>query len=144
MASKPVAREKIEAVGIDAIEVKIEGGASISQVAREIGVGFGTLYEWLHADSDRSARVRAAVVRGAEADDDKALDALTAAERDPVEMTRAREIAQHYRWRAKIKNPDRYGEKSKIEVTHRYADMDDSDLDAEIAAMVGLPLDRPH
>jgi hypothetical protein len=60
------------------------------------------------------------------------------------EIRRAQLRIDTRKWIAAKLKPRKYGDKQQIEVTHRYADMDDADLEAEIAATLGLPSDRPH
>lgn len=139
MAPKPEARIAIEAVGIDGVISKIEEGDSLTKIAKGIGVARGSLVTWIDADPDRSARARSAIEAAAEADDERALEAIEALNKDstPGDIAKAREKASHHRWRAKIKNPRRYGDRIQADVTHRFTDMDDADLNAELAALLG-------
>lgn len=138
MAPKPEARIAIEAVGLEAVIGMIEDGDSLTKIAKGIGVARNSLVTWLDADPDRSARARSAIEAAAEADDERALEAIEALNKDstPGDIAKAREKASHHRWRAKIKNPRRYGDRIQAEVTHRFSDMDDADLNAELASLL--------
>ena len=92
---------------------RIEGGKSISQVASDFSVSRSTLWRWLESDPQRSARAREARQSSAESWDDKAERTLSDAG-EPFELARARELAQHYRWRASKIAPKVYGDKLDV------------------------------
>ena len=116
-AKKPLTpAERVAAYGIDSICQALADGTTMNAIAAEIGVSFGTLSTWLAADPEHSARAREARTHAARVWDEKALSAIEGA-KDPFELQRARELAQHYRWRASKTAPKEYGDKITAEHT---------------------------
>lgn len=101
---------------IDAICDMIVEGKSLTQISKDVGVNIAALIRWIENDPQRSALVREARVRSAKIWDEKA-EAVIAAAPDKFELERARELAHHYRWRAKAIAPREYGDKVQQEVT---------------------------
>ena len=117
MAGKPKTREKIaklEAIGIDGVCERILAGESQASIARSIDMYPSQLHAWLEADTERSTRARAARMLSADSYADKAEQVLLDAS-DPFEITKARELAQHYRWMAKVRKPAEYGDRQQID-----------------------------
>lgn len=112
----PTARLKIEAYGLDKICEDITGGGSLSKICDEIGVNISSLIEWIELDSNRSARIKEARRHSARVWDEKAERGLEQA-KDKFELEKARDLAHHYRWRAKAIAPRDYGDKITQEVT---------------------------
>jgi transposase len=111
--------DKLGQVGLDAICEMIREGQSLRAIAKQVGVQISTLSEWL-SHPDRSARARATRALTAQLWDEKAEEVLkdvNPAAEMPTELGRARELAQHYRWRASKINPKEYGD--KLETTHQ-------------------------
>jgi transposase len=111
--------DKLGHVGLDAICAMIREGQSLRAIAKRVGVQISTLSEWL-SHPDRSARARATRALTAQLWDEKAeevLNNVNPAAVTPTELGRARELAQHYRWRASKTNPQEYGD--KLETTHQ-------------------------
>lgn len=108
------AKEKIEQFGIDALCAKIVDGITLTNAATQIGVSIGTLISWLESDAERSARAREARMRSARIWDEKATEAIESAA-DPFELSKAKELAHHYRWRAAKISPRDYGEKLDVD-----------------------------
>lgn len=105
MPTPATARAALDAAGIEAIcDLTLEG-LSQRQIAERIGITDGSLRSWLTDDPTRSARVQKIRAETAQHWEEEAQRAITDARSDPVELTRARELAQHYRWRAAIINP---------------------------------------
>lgn len=94
----------------DDIIERIECGESIAGVASEIGCNRSVLWKWLEADEKRSARATRARQIATMAWDDKAETGISQAN-DAFELSRAKELAHHYRWRASKIDPSRYGDK---------------------------------
>lgn len=124
-AKKGEQRSKLELLGIDGLCERIEKGESVGQIADSLGMHRTSAWEWIKADDQRSARVRASLEASASEYDDQAekvLKDLVAAS-TPAEVARARELASHYRWRASKRNPKAYGDKldlnhsGKVEMT---------------------------
>ena len=108
--------ERIELVDFDGVTERLSTGVTLTQIAKDAGVSIGFLLQWIAADENRSARAREARAQAAKLWDEKALDVIEQAA-DPFELQRARELAQHYRWRASKAAPKDYGDKMTQEVT---------------------------
>ena len=108
--------KKLDAVGIDAIVQEIIAGNSLTNIAKTQTVGVASLLTWIEADAERSARAREARAQAAKIWDEKAEYVLQIAS-DPFELAKARELASHYRWRAKSVAPRDYGDKVTNEHT---------------------------
>ena len=117
MAPRPVARMVLETIGIDAICSRIVDGEMMSDICRDIGVSRPTLTEWINSDPDRQARSDRARIEAAAAYVEAAERAILDAPSDSTELTRARELAHHFRWKAARSNPRRYGDRVTQEIT---------------------------
>lgn len=85
-------------------------GASLTKLGSDIGVSRSTLHDWLHAEPGRSARARSSRQRSAEAFEEQAEQEIRKAA-DPFELAKAKELAHHYRWAARVRSPGTHGEK---------------------------------
>jgi hypothetical protein len=110
------AKAKLDALGIDAICDKIVDGKSLTAIAKNADVSIGTLLGWIEDESERSARAKEARALSARIWDDKATEGIEAAS-DPFELSKAKEMAHHYRWRASKIAPRDYGDKLTQEHT---------------------------
>lgn len=119
--AKPGTKSKIDwAAQMDYVEQSISNGTTITKTCTSLGSNLSSLWNFLnHADnSDFSARIKAAMVKSAASFAEKGLEVLEQAKGgNMAEMSRAREIAQHYRWMAGKRNPREYGEKVQIDQT---------------------------
>lgn len=95
---------------IDEIVELLLQGLSYRQIAERLDVKLTTLHDYTHR-GEHSARVREALEYSAQTFDDKAEEVLLSAEGTKEEIMRARELAQHYRWKASKRNPRRFGDK---------------------------------
>lgn len=107
---KPVAKTKLDEYGIARLCSDIVGGMTLTAAAKKVGVSIGTLITWIDADVERSACAREARAQAAKVWDEEALALITNA-KDPFELAKARESAQHLRWRASKIAPKEYGDK---------------------------------
>lgn len=107
------AQDKLDELGIDALCDMIERDESYSDISEQIGVSEPVICRWIAADPERSARVRESRIKSANSCDTKAEKALEAiaSNAQQGEITRQRELASHYRWRARVRDPRQYGEK---------------------------------
>lgn len=106
--------DRISDFGIDAVCEAIADGSSMTALAADLGVSFGTLSNWIAAEDERSARVREVRRETARLWDEKAESDIRAAT-DPFELSRAKELAFHYRWRSSKIAPADYGDKTAVE-----------------------------
>jgi hypothetical protein len=116
MPQEPIVRDKLDALGIDALCDRIASGVSLTALAESLEISRYAMSSWIAADETRSARAREARIIAASAYADLALAAIKDAP-DPFELTRARELASHYRWQASKASPQEYGD--KVETTHK-------------------------
>jgi transcriptional regulator with XRE-family HTH domain len=126
---------KLDEIGIDEICDRIVAGDSQSQIAADAGVSIALLSAWLGANPERSARAREARIAAARQFDEKAEAELRAAS-DPFTLARARELAQHYRWKASKASPKEYGDKIEIDQKTTLVDLTDEQLDARLAQLI--------
>jgi len=106
--------ERLEAYGgIEAVCEGIANTKSMTQIAHEIGIGIGALVKWIAADENRSLRAREERVRTALLWDERAVEVIESAA-DPFELSKAKELAHHYRWKASKIAPKDYGDKQEV------------------------------
>jgi len=110
----PIAQNKMAEMGIDAICDKLCEGETLTAIAKEIGVAVSGLVNWIEKDQERAVRAREARTMSARLWDEKAEAVLTKS-KDQFELAKARELASHYRWRAKAVAPRDYGDKVQQE-----------------------------
>jgi len=99
---------------IDVIIDLIIEGFSYRKIAEKMQVPLSTLHAFVSLP-EHSARANNALQISAQTFDDKAEQVLIEAPADKNELQRARELAQHYRWKAAKRNPKKYGD--KVDVT---------------------------
>lgn len=121
--------QALDAHGIEAFIDDIIDGKSYAQIAKSVGVSKAAIARWLAADPNRSARAREALIQSAQGEDDKAEEVLLDKEIDPI---RARELASHYRWRARVRNPREYGEKIDINQKTTVVNLSNEELQREL------------
>jgi hypothetical protein len=107
-----VAQDKLDAIGIDAICERISGGETLTHLSQDIGVGVARLITWL-GTPERSARANEARRLAAQVWDEMAEGTLLSA--SPEDISVARELAHHYRWRASKMAPRTYGDRHEVE-----------------------------
>jgi predicted transcriptional regulator len=104
---------RVGLLGEDAVMSMIESGVSHTEIAQIAGCPRSSVGRWLRADSGRSARADEAMERAAGAFDDLAQKTVQNAP-DAFELMKAKELALHYRWRAKSYNPAKYGDRTTL------------------------------
>ena len=135
----PTAAQRIDGYGIERIAEHLSNGVTMTVVAAEIGVTVGMLSQWIASSEEHSARAREARVHAARIWDEKALDVIEQAA-DPFELQRARELAQHYRWRASKTAPKEYGDK----VTQEHTGADGGAIQVQSTVTFVRPAPRPE
>jgi hypothetical protein len=117
---------------------------SLAKIAECWGVTRLQVQRWIDSNPGRRARVETARQNAADACDRKAEAVLLAIPSDATagDIARARELAAHYRWQARVRNPARYGEKIRIDhaLDVQPEQMSDAQL-ALIAARRGIVID---
>lgn len=91
-------------------------GNSMGQIAKASGCSLANLTRWIELDSERSARAKDARVLAARYWDEQAEQVIKDAS-NALEVTKARELASHYRWRAKAIAPRDYGDRQQVDMT---------------------------
>jgi hypothetical protein len=92
---------------IDEIIAMIENGKTYSNICKKHKCCRSTLNSLL-SKPEHFARASQAYTMAADADADRAIEVLE----DPnIDIQRAREIAHHLRWSAKMKNRNKFGDK---------------------------------
>lgn len=91
-------------------------GETFKSIAKKYNVSLSTLHEYMNK-AEFSARTRNALEMSASSYADKAEEVLLLAEKDRIEIQRARELAQHYRWKAGKRNPKKYGDKLDLGIS---------------------------
>lgn len=119
------AKEALDRYGIDELCNDIIDGKSYSQICLKLEISKASVVNWLAADSDRSARAKEALRLSAQTEDDKAESVLLDMKMD---TQRARELAFHYRWRARVRNPKDYGEKVQIDQTTHVVNLSEEEI----------------
>jgi len=116
MAHPPTAQDKLNAIGEQTIIEWIADGKSYREIAKTADVGLGSLCFWIDADPERSQACARAREQSAQAFEGEAQEHIQNAA-DQFELSKAKELAIHLRWRAKVNNPKRYGDKVQTQVS---------------------------
>lgn len=117
MAAPPAAQRKLDRLGADAVCEMILNGKAYKDIAEAAGVAVGSVLAWLDAVPERSARAREARRIMAAYWDQLAEQELRDAPATAEGIAKARELAQHFRWRSAKVDPQGYGE--KVDLNHR-------------------------
>jgi hypothetical protein len=124
-AKRPVLPKKLEPLAvtqkiigvydIESICAKIRAGDSMIKIAREVGRDHSSLIEFLRSRPDWRAAVDEARAYAAHAYVDLAEQVIADLPKNagPAELFRARELAHHYRWKAKTLGRYIYGDHAK-------------------------------
>jgi len=100
---------------IEALIDFIVEGKTFRQIAKVMGCSISTLHYFL-ALPEHSARTNAALALSAAQYADKAEDVLIECQSTMTEVTRAKELSQYYRWKAKMRDPKKYGDKIDVDL----------------------------
>ena len=122
MNAKGEAAAKLDAYGLDQVCEDIANKTHLEAIAKRLGVSLESFLRWIEKDPNRSARVREVrtwmakvweeeaerVIR--EAGDDVEGDGPSSVELRKFALAKAKELAHHYRWRAKAIAPKEFGD----------------------------------
>ena len=125
---------KCDALGVEALAERLIAGETQTGIAVSIGVSQATLINWIALDPERSARTREARIASAASYSDKAEQVLSEAT-DPFELSKARELASHYRWKASKTDPRQFGDKIEIDQRTTLTDLTEEQIDAKLARL---------
>ena len=115
MSAPNIAATKLNVYGLDQICDDIVSGKSFRQIAQELEMSVGSLITWVR-HPERSARVLESRALSAQLWDEMATQKIEDADTD-FQLTQARELAHHYRWRASKIAPKEYGDKQQVDVS---------------------------
>ena len=132
MAPRATAMAALNELGIDEFCARIIAGDSYTAIAQSIGVGIASVCDWLSADAERSARVCEADRLSARTAEDKAEAVLLD---KTMAVDRARELASHYRWRAKVRDRRQYGDQVQVDGNVNVMNLSEEELGKRIAAI---------
>jgi len=108
--------QKIPRPPLEVVFEDIYNGLSYRAMAEKYGMSLTLLFEFLH-NPEHSARIKEVRQASADMDSDRAEQVLIESEGTMAEVTRARELAQFYKWRASKKAPKYYGDKIETELS---------------------------
>lgn len=133
---KGEARSTLDSIGVKTIADWIASGKPYAHIAKEVGVSVGSLHGWIEADSERSLACACARERSAQTWDEAAEEVISSAS-NQFDLQKAKELAVHYRWRAKAVNPKRYGDRQQIDANVNVALYDPEQAKKMAALMNG-------
>lgn len=107
---------KLQDKDFEPIIDEIIDGKTFREMASKRGVSISMLQKYLALEK-HSARTREALLISSNSYADLGEEALKNAKGTIVEIQRARELAQHYRWKASKRAPKIYGDKMEVEQT---------------------------
>lgn len=121
---------------IDKIIELITEGKTYKEIAAKFKVSLTTLHNYIHND-EFTARTREALQYSASTYADQAESVLKGIKKgsNAIEMAQARELAQHYRWKAGKRAPKKYGDRVQQDVTIDDKTISPEEREARIAAL---------
>lgn len=100
---------------IETIIDAIIDGKTFREIASSLDCSLSHFHRFITSE-EHSARVSTALTISASSYANKGEEVLIGAYADRIEITRARELAQHYRWMAGKRNPKEYGDRVQQDV----------------------------
>lgn len=110
--------ERMAEFGIDAFCDLVIEMKPLEKIAEHVGVRLACLMRWLNANPERYSRWRLAMTMSAAVAEERADRILAEAKGTAPEIARAKEIAQHLRWRAALRDRKNYGDQKTIDHNH--------------------------
>lgn len=142
--SASVAIARIEALGIVRICELTAAGQTFTDLTKMLSIPAGVLGQWIRSDEVRRQRHDHARRESADYCDSQALAVLQGITKESTtaEITKARELANHRRWQAKVRDPASYGEQTntKVSVSGNLSDLTDDEITARRAQLAALRL----
>jgi hypothetical protein len=117
----------LDAFGVEALCDRLVAGETQTKICKELKVTKGSLGRWISLDAERQARVREARIEAAEAYEEMADEGLRMA-KNTFQLAKARERAQHLRWKASKADPRRYGDKLQVDQTTTVVNLSDDEI----------------
>lgn len=111
---------RLDALGVDWYCDQLLAGKSLKQIAKETKCRVADVTDWPYATTERSARITEARTKAANSWNEEAERVITEA-RGPFQLAKARELAHHYRWRAKCVAPSQFGDKIDVTTKNTHA-----------------------
>lgn len=114
------ARQYLDRIGIDTICAMIRSGMMLREIGRTLGItSQSRLHDWIYADPSRIAAESEALAHAARAWDEMAVESIQSLPDDAQAgaIARARELANHLRWRAAKLGRAVYGERVQQEIS---------------------------
>lgn len=110
---KPKVTDELD---IDRVCELLTIGCTLTGIAEQHKCSLASLIAWIAETPERSARTRTARQEAAKLWDEEATRRIEEA-KDSFDLSKAKELAHHYRWRASKIAPKEYGDKVDIELT---------------------------
>lgn len=108
-------------------------GKDYATVSKRFGCHVATFAKWIDATEERALAVSRARQQASFLFIQQAEDALSRPNMTNTEVTQARELASHLRWKAKAFNPRIFGDKQQIEMSGSVkAELSDDDVDKRL------------
>jgi hypothetical protein len=132
-------QQKCEEYGFEQMLSDVQDGILAAPLARKVGVTVEALIRWIDRDYDRHRRWEWARRAAAETFAQRALEVIECIPEKATagQIVRARETAHHYRWLAKMLDPQTFGDKQEVTVKAPASSLDTQALKAEIAQLLG-------
>lgn len=137
---EPTPRERMEAIGMDAVCEFVSNGESLNAFAKLHGFAYVTLLNWIDADKTRAENY----ARAREARADLTFDQLDEVSEEATRAETAVEVqglrlkSDNIKWKLARMSPKKYGEKLAIggaDDLPPIKTMPDDQLDAKLAAL---------
>lgn len=134
-------RETLDALGIEAVCDMLISVGSYAKIGKKLKMPGTAVWKWVASDETRMDLARDALMRNADACDEEAEHIL----RTMKDVSRARELAQHLRWRAKARNPKVYGDKQHVDLSGDLAlhSLTEEQIDARLRSMLARGDPKP-
>jgi len=131
-SSQPLKRQLLDQNEEEIIDMLSEG-KDYATVSKRFGCHVATFAKWIDATEERALAVSRARQQASFLFIQQAEDALSRPNMTNTEVTQARELASHLRWKAKAFNPRIFGDKQQIEMSGSVkAELSDDDVDKRL------------